>query len=188
MDNPEPVQNTPPSPVVPQAVPSQPAQAPPVAPQAPAQQPSRNKKRAGLMIGGGFLLLVIFLLFANLIVPRILVYFSRAANSPGQFSLANSYLFGSPLLAAANGEDKIRVTAFLLDDKGRGVPTTQVSLSVVSKEGASGALPQVVGVQPTTDDFGRAVFEVLSSSPGQFMVVASVGGLEFPQTATLTFR
>ncbi|MBL7078303.1 Ig-like domain-containing protein [Candidatus Shapirobacteria bacterium] len=154
----------------------------------PQEPLSPEKKKRGLAIIVGFLVVILLLLFANTIVPRVLMYFTRAASSPGQFSLTNSYVFGSPLLAAANGEDKIRITAFLLDDKGRGVPGARIDLSVAVKDGSGGALPQASPVQPITDDFGRAVFEVVSSIEGQFAVVALVSGLEFPQAVTLTFR
>ena len=187
---------------VPAASPAVPQAAEPVAPVAPAPQADptppmpasqepvsgEKKKKRGLIAAGLFLAVILLLFFANMIVPRMLMYFTRAANVPGQFSLVNSYVFGSPLLAVANGEDKIRVTAFLLDDKGRGVPTAQIDLNVAAKDGAGGVLPQVIVVQAVTDDFGRAVFEVVSSTKGQFLVTASISGLEFPQMATLTFR
>ena len=195
VNNPVSSQVPPVTPVVPKPIapvapavpePTQPVALTPVVSQnSPGQEKKKNKL---VVLVVGLLLIILLLFLANAVVPRVLMYFTRATNSPGQFSLANSYVFGSPLLAQANGGDKIRVTAFLLDDKGRGVPNTVVDLNVVAKDAGSGVLPQISAVQPSTDDFGRAVFEVFTSAPGQFTVVASVGGLEFPQTATLTFR
>ncbi|MFH1601462.1 MAG: Ig-like domain-containing protein [Candidatus Shapirobacteria bacterium] len=152
----------------------------------PAKKPFSSTKA---MIAIGALVLFLLLLFANQVVPRVLLYLTQATNSPGQYSLANSYVFGSPLVAAANGEDKIRVTAFLLDDKGRGVAGSQIDLRVAPASPPTGeASPQIEAVTPVTDEFGRAVFEIFSSSKGQFVVSAQVGGLDFPQTTTLTFR
>jgi len=145
-----------------------------------------KKKIFGLALG--VVSLVVLFYLASAVVPRILVYLTRATNTPGNYSLANSYIFGSPLLAQANGEDKIRVTAFLLDVKGRGVPDKQTTLNISAKGGEVSTLPQMAVVQPITDEFGRSVFEITSTVPGQFVVVASVDGLEFPQTVTLTFR
>lgn len=146
-----------------------------------------SKKRIfGAVLGVASLAVLFYL--ASAVVPRILVYLTRATNAPDDYSLANSYIFGSPLLAQANGEDKIRVTAFLLDVKGRGVPDKQTTLNIRAKEGGVSTLPQMAVVQPVTDEFGRSVFEITSTVPGQFVVVASVGGLEFPQTVTLTFK
>ena len=159
----------------------------PVAPATAPVKPKKDKKIPYLLVVG-LLIFILLLVFANQVVPRVLMYFTRAANSPGNYSLANSYVFGSPLVAKANGQDKIRVTAFLLDDKGRGVPDNQISLNIVPKGQAKGSLPTVTGVAPTTDDFGRAVFEITSTATGQFVVTASISGLEFPQAATLTFN
>ena len=136
---------------------------------------------------GIFLLLALFYL-ANTVVPRVLLYFSQASNAPGEFSLGNSYVFGSPLVAQANGQDKIRVTAFLLDDKGRGVPGRQIELAVKAKKGGESVLPQIKAVQALSDNFGRVVFELVSTVEGQFVAAASISGLEFPQAVTLTFR
>jgi len=130
---------------------------------------------------------VVIFWLASSVLPRVLVYLTKAANQSGQFSLANSYIFGSPLVAQGNGEEKIRVSAFLLDAKGKGVADQQISLSVVAKAGTVGQ-PQVNVIQEVTDEFGKVVFEVTSVNAGQFVVSAAVGGLEFPQTVTLTYR
>lgn len=131
--------------------------------------------------------IIVLFWLASSILPKALVYLTKAANQSGQFSLANSYIFGSPLVAEGNGGEKIRVSTFLLDAKGRGVPDEQISLNVVPKSGSTGQ-PQINEIQSATDEFGKAVFEVTSTFIGQFVVSASVGGLELPQTVTLTFR
>jgi len=153
----------------------------------PTVQP--KTKKLSVLLPLILLLLIGIFYLARSVVPRVLLYLTQAANAPGNFSLTNSYVFGSPLLAEANGQDKIRVSVFLLDAKGRGVPNRQIDLSIQPKEGTvSGGLPQIKAVQATTDEFGRAVFEVVSQFPGQFSAIATVGGLEFPQKVTLTFR
>jgi hypothetical protein len=150
------------------------------------KQPSKANKKTIYTILAVVASVIIVFWLASSVLPQVLVYLTRAANQSGQFSLANSYIFGSPLVAQGNGEEKIRVSAFLLDAKGRGVSDQQVSLNVVAKAGTG--QPQVNVVQEVTDEFGKAVFEVTSVNVGQYVVSASVGGLEFPQTVTLTYR
>lgn len=155
---------------------------------APDSSEEKEGSRKWAWLAIALLGLIAAFYLARNVVPRILVYFTRASNAPGNYSLANSYVFGSPLLAQANGKDKIRVTAFLLDAKGRGVPGRQVAINLQAKDGSQTGLPQVVSVQPNSDDFGRTIFEVSSSTPGQFIVTATIDGLEFPQAVTLTFN
>ena len=138
-------------------------------------------KSAVFVFLGGVLL--IFL--ATWAVPRALVLLTEAAPSK-EYSIANSYLFGSPLLAAANGEDKVRINAFLLDDRGRGVPNRRVEVMVQPKAGGGNA--QLAEVQATTDSLGKSVWEIVSMNAGQFVVTATVDGVAFPQDVTVVFR
>ena len=140
-------------------------------------------KSAVFVFLGGVLL--IFL--ATWVVPRVLVLLTQAAPSK-EYSIANSYLFGSPLLAAPNGEDKIRINAFLLDDNGRGVPNRRVEVTVQSKTGGGGGNAQLAEVQATTDSLGKSVWELVSTVAGQFIVTATVDGVAFPQQVTVVFR
>lgn len=128
--------------------------------------------------------LVIFL--AIFAVPRVLVLLTKAA-PPRRFSLSNSYVFGAPLLIRADGEEKVRVNAFLLNENGRGVPNQVVGLRAEDGNGRVGAV-EVGEIQPMTDEFGKAIFELSSGSEGQFVVTASVGGADWPQTLTVTFK
>lgn len=133
------------------------------------------------------LISLIGLLFAaRNLIPQVLVYLTQAAR-PTDYSLSNSYVFGAPLSALADGQTKIRVSAFLLSDEGRGVPDKQINLDVVPKGGTTGT-PQVKQVQPMTDTYGKAVFEVTSTTSGQYVATAAVDGMTIPQTVTLTFK
>jgi hypothetical protein len=145
------------------------------------------KSRALWWSVGGILSLVLLFWLASSIVPRVLVYLTRATSRPGNFSLANSYVFASPLVVAANGEEKIRVNVFLLSDKGKGVPEKDVSLTL-SPQGNQTGLPQILLVQPRTNNYGQAVFELVSNFAGQYTVEAQVSGVTLPQTVTVTFK
>lgn len=128
-------------------------------------------------------LIVIVYLVANLSAGRT-TFFGKAANS-GVFNATNSYVFASPLTASIGGE-KIRVTVFALDDKGRGI--AQQNVSVVCKESAGCTGVSFEGVQQQTDTLGRALYDVSSSTAGKFEVQASIEGISLPQSVTLTFR
>lgn len=95
-------------------------------------------------------------------------------------AIGNSYIFASPLKAKANGQEKIRVTVFALDGQGNGVAGAVVSLGGV--QGLS-----ISPVQPTTDDLGRAIFDISSITAGNFEISASVGTSTIPQRVTMTF-
>lgn len=138
--------------------------------------------------GVGLVVSFVFLFWlASSVVPKVLLYLTKATSRPGNFSLANSYVFASPLVAAADGEEKIRVNVFLLDDKGKGVPDKTVSLFLAPK-GGEGGTPQVISIQPQTNDYGQAIFDLTSTFPGQFIVEAQISGLSLPQTVTVTFK
>ena len=94
-------------------------------------------------------------------------------------STDNSYIFASPLTAMTGGES-IRITVYVLDNRGLGVSGQKVSL------GNPGALT-VNAVQPVTDGQGRAVFDISSVKTGAYIIQASVAGTSLPQEANVTF-
>jgi len=73
------------------------------------------------------LILVSFSFFFGLYEVRFLK--SRASVSQVSFSVDNSYLFVSPLRAKANGQEKIRITVFVLNNQGLGVLGKELFLS-----------------------------------------------------------
>jgi len=132
-----------------------------------------------------FSLLFLFFLFLSLIfavyLVRSRVVFMPRATEPGQLSLENSYLFASPLVAKANGNEKITVSIFILSDQGLGVVSKQVNLYSAPQLNAT-------TVRGETDSRGLALFEVTSSVPGQFNLWATVAEGQVQQTVTVTFN
>lgn len=147
-----------------------------------------EKKKRNPFVTISLLLVSIIVIFfvAQKLIPRVIVYLTQAAKS-NRYSLSNSYVFGAPLSVPADGDTRIMVNAFVLNNEGRGVEDITVDLQVGPKEGTTGT-PQVNQVQPVTDNFGKAVFEVSSTTAGQYVATAVVDGMEIPQTVTLTFR
>jgi len=129
-------------------------------------------------------LILIFLLLGLIIAFFLLrsraTYLGRAT-TPGQLSLENSYLFASPLVAKAGGQEKITISAFVLSDQGLGIPGKQVSLY-------SAPQLQAVAVRGETDNRGLALFEITSMAPGQFKIWAVIPEGQIQQTVAVTFN
>ena len=105
---------------------------------------------------------------------------SRASVSQASFSVDNSYLFVSPLRAKANGQERIRLTVFILNNQGLGVMGKEVFLSRDSSL-------SINIIQGQTDNFGKAVFDITSTKPGEYYLEVSVDGQKLPQKAHLSF-
>lgn len=151
-----------------------------------SKKPKKGKSRVVLFVFL-FLSLIGLFMIAKYLIPRAMVYLTRAAK-PTEVSLSNSYVFGAPLRALPDGKTKVRINVFLLNDEGKGVPDKIVELASRPKGSVVNGNVQIKNVQPATDEFGKTVFEVTSNYEGQFVVSALVGGVEIPQTVTLTFR
>lgn len=106
---------------------------------------------------------------------------SSVSTIPGLVSSENSYVFASPIEAKAGGTSIIRVTVFLLDNQGLGVSGQKVQLRP--------STPLTISqVQPTTDSLGRAIFDVIANTAGDYTITAEAAGASLPQTVTVSFR
>jgi len=104
----------------------------------------------------------------------------RASFNQASFSVDNSYLFVSPLRAKANGQEKIRLTIFVLNNQGLGVLGKNVFLSPDSNL-------SIEIIQGQTDSFGKAVFDITSRKAGEYYLEVSIDGKILPQKARLSF-
>lgn len=178
-----------------QAQPAQPLQsnqqpAPPV-PQIPPlhrflplyKPASHLKNRHNLLIALGIGLSVITVLIAFFLARQRVSFFSSAqtSSSPVMVSGENSYIFVSPISAFADGISTIRVTVFMLNNQGLGVAKQTVNLKT------SDSLT-VKQVEPKTDDYGRAIFDVISSTPGNYTLSAETAGLTLSHTVSISFQ
>lgn len=133
-------------------------------------------------------LLAIIFLFILILGLGFLVYFigqqtrlTGKAAVTGTYSPENSYLFASPLLAIANGQERIRVTVFVLDSKGVGVSGKTVFLGKTDNLLSA-------SIQPTTDSLGKAVFDISTTVPAEYVIQVDVEGQVLPQTVKVNFR
>jgi hypothetical protein len=104
----------------------------------------------------------------------------RASVTLSSFSVENSYVFSTPLRAAANGQEKIRITVFILNSQGLGVLGKKVELT-------AGSTLIVETVQGLTDNLGKAIFDVSSQVPGDHYIEVMVDGKPLIQKAHINF-
>ncbi len=105
---------------------------------------------------------------------------TKADVSAYSFSIDNSYLFVTPLRARANGQEKIRVTIFVLNNQGLGVMGKKVFL-------AEDNTLTIETIQGLTDSLGKAYFDVSTTKPGEYYVAVSIDNIALNQKAHLSF-
>ncbi len=104
----------------------------------------------------------------------------RASITNYAFSIDNSYLFVTPLRAKANGQEKIRITVFVLNNQGLGVLGRKVFVGMDQNL-------NVETIQGLTDDYGRAFFDVSASKAGEFFLEITVDDAKLREKAHLSF-
>jgi len=130
-------------------------------------------------------LLIIFLLILSFFSIYFLLYqakffIGRASVSSASFSVDNSYLFLTPLRAKANGQERIRVTVFVLNNQGLGVMGKRVILG-------QDANLSIEAVQSLTDNLGKGIYDISSIKPGEYYLEVKVDDKTLPQKVQLSF-
>jgi len=127
-----------------------------------------------------FIILIIALIASVSLVLKTTIFGSKAATVSSSVVLENSYLFASPIQAKADGQEKVRITVFLLDGRGLGVPNQTVILNTPSQV-------TVKESQNITDTSGKAIFDLSSSIIKTFNISAQVGNKVLPQQVKVVF-
>lgn len=124
------------------------------------------------------LVLLLFSSFFWLYEARFFV--GRASVSRASFSIENSYVFITPLRARANKIEKIRITVFVLDNQGLGVAGKNITLG-------SDPNLNIEIIQGTTDNFGKAIFDVAATNAGEYYLPVKVDQTTLPQSAHIVY-
>jgi len=106
---------------------------------------------------------------------------SRASVSQASFSIDNSYIFSAPSQASANGQEKIRLTVFILNNQGLGVLGKNIFV------GSNPSL-NIEAIQGLTDSYGKAYFDISASKAGEYFLEIKVDGTALKQKAHLIFN
>ncbi|MBI2029970.1 Ig-like domain-containing protein [Candidatus Gottesmanbacteria bacterium] len=130
-----------------------------------------------------FIFSVIIFIISILITSGRTSFFGLASTSgAGSYiSQENSYIFASPLQAQSGRQQQIRITLFILNSQGLGVSGETVSL--VNDLGLT-----IDAVQPVTDNYGKAIFDLSSQNPGKYKIMAKIGSTTLPQSVTISFN
>ncbi len=96
-------------------------------------------------------------------------------------SIDNSYIFASPISASADGASIVRITVFVLNNQGLGIPGQTVKLNT------SGPV-KINPITPVTDNFGRATFDLTCQTAGSYTISAEVSGVALSQKVSVSFR
>lgn len=105
---------------------------------------------------------------------------AMSGNINSTISLENSYIFASPVRAKAGG-DLIRITVFVLDNAGLGVYNKDV---FVGNEDSGLTINKT---QASTDETGKALFDISSNNPGTYFVEVMIENQKVPQRVKIVF-
>lgn len=141
-----------------------------------------------LYILSGISLSILLIIVAYTIASGRTSTSGRASTASGSvsrgiadLSVENSYVFASPVAADADGSSIIRITAFLLSAQGLGISGAKVQLKL-------DASVKISQNEPVTDAFGRATFDLISSTRGDYTISAEAEGALLPQKVAISFR
>lgn len=110
------------------------------------------------------------------------IFVIRARRAESVFSVDNSYVFVTPLRAKATGDERIRVTVFVLNSQGLGVLGRQI------EPARKPNIPlNIEMIQGRTDTLGKAVFDVTSNKAGEYYLEVKVDSVILPQRIRLSF-
>ena len=109
------------------------------------------------------------------------VFTARANVSQTTFSVNNSYIFSTPSQARANGQEKIRLTVFILNNQGLGVLGKQIVIG--TNQNAN-----IESIQAATDSYGKAYFDISATMAGEYLLEVKVDGTALNQKARLYFN
>ena len=134
------------------------------------------------ILSGIILSIIIILSAASLAINRF-SYSGRAQDTASQsdFSRENSYLFASPISAPSDSKSIIRITVFILNSRGLGANGLRIKLKVPPEV-------EVNEIQPITDSFGRATFDLTCQTSGNYTIAADIQEVALPQTVSISFR
>ena len=94
---------------------------------------------------------------------EIKFFTGRADVSQASFSIDNSYIFSTPSQARANGQEKIRLTVFILNNQGLGVMGKKIFV------GTDQSL-NIEAIQGLTDSYGKAYFDISATKPAEYFL------------------
>ncbi len=128
------------------------------------------------------ILLLILIGFVSVFgLYEVRFFTSRADVSRASFSIDNSYIFSTPSQARANGQEKIRLTVFILNNQGLGVMGKKIFVG-------TDPLLNIEAIQGLTDSYGKAYFDISATKPGEYFLEIKADDTALNQKAHLVFN
>lgn len=128
------------------------------------------------------ILLIILISFVGVFgLYEVRFFNTRADVSQASFSVDNSYIFSTPSQAMANGQEKIRLTVFILNNQGLGVLGKKVLIETNSSL-------KIDTIQGSTDNYGKAYFDISATKPAQYFLEIKIDDKALNQKAHLVFN
>lgn len=129
----------------------------------------------------GILFIVTVVVYIVLTVFRIPIFsFTQAANNNRSADISNSLIFAWPLEVKADNTERSEVTVFVRDNQGRGIGEKQVTIT--------SSLGTLQGTPAISDDQGKAIFYITSSSTGVAQIEAFVDNRKLQKTVSVKFE
>lgn len=130
-------------------------------------------------------IIILLLIIAGFIIAfglyEVKFFSSRADVSQATFSIDNSYIFSTPFQARANGQEKIRLTVFILNNQGLGVLGKKIFI------GTDPSL-NIETIQGITDGYGKAYFDISAMKAGEYFLEIKADDIALNQKAHLIFN
>jgi len=128
------------------------------------------------------ILLIIIVGFVGIFgLYEVKFFSSRADISHASFSVDNSYIFSTPSQARANGQEKIRLTVFILNNQGLGVLGKKIFI------GTDSSL-NIETIQGLTDNYGKAYFDISAVKAGEYFLEIKADDTALKTKAHLVFN
>jgi len=127
------------------------------------------------------LLLIIISFVGAFGLYEVKFFSSRADVSQATFSIDNSYIFSTPSQARANGQEKIRLTVFILNNQGLGVLGKKIFI------GTDSSL-NIETIQGLTDNYGKAYFDISAIKAGEYFLEVKADDTVLKSKAHLVFN
>ena len=128
-----------------------------------------------------FLLVIIVGFIGIFGLYEVKFFTSRADISQASFSIDNSYIFSTPSQARANGQEKIRLTVFILNNQGLGVLGKKIFI------GTDPSL-NIEAIQGLTDNYGKAYFDISSSKAREYFLEIKADDTALKSKAHIVFN
>ena len=145
-----------------------------------------NGNCVGIPVTSKVVAAVTFTLYPSVFFASTIVFNNRLssisrAKEDYAPSAKASLLFGYPLLVKADGVTKSTISIFVRSDKG--MPVKDQSITVTASVG------ELSQSQIKTDDKGKAMVTLTSSTPGASKIDVMIGGsVKMTQSLTITFQ